>query len=590
MSASVPSVSIEKGLDPQNQEDTYVHDVYNEIASHFSQTRYKPWPIVEKFLTQRPKYSIGLDVGCGNGKYLSVNKDVFIIGTDRSEGLVRCAQQISENKYNLGVADGLALPHPESTFDFAISIAVIHHFANEERRIEAISHIVSKLKVGGEALIYCWALEQENSRRGYKDGDDQDILIPWVLKKPQPSKKKKKQQQQQEKEENEQQIEEPEEVTKYRYYHLYKKCELADNCLKTGCCNRHDKLVRATDLDALSCRHSINEKSYLIPRDEFIDDLIKSYHTHLPYCAGYTQMSSSRTLRSLFQEKKFPLINRGSYLRTMAINRVVEGFIKEFDGKCQIVSLGSGSDTRAFPILQSYKDVVYHEIDFPESARIKKLAILQNQRLREIVNTTEPEPVVNSKESFAEYSCDLHTENYHLHGLDLRTLDHTPTGFDTNVPTLIISECVLCYLSPEEYTRAIKFWTHRGGQTVMGFLIYEPMSLNDQFGATMAQNLLSRGLNLQTFSKYPDLITRKTFLENTCGLDNVKLTDLSAIGGYESSDRSWIGDEELVRINKLEFIDEIEEIQLLLKHYCLIYGEYPNKEKQKFNGVDLWKW
>ncbi|RCK66284.1 tRNA (carboxymethyluridine(34)-5-O)-methyltransferase [Candida viswanathii] len=217
MSASVPSVSIETGLDPQNQEDTYVHDVYNEIASHFSQTRYKPWPIVERFLTERPKYAVGIDVGCGNGKYLGVNKDVFMIGTDRSDGLIECAQKINAG-YNVGVADGLALPHADNTFDFAISIAVIHHFANEERRVEAIRHILSKLKSGGEALIYCWALEQEKLRRGYKEGDDQDILIPWVLKRG-----------------------EVPDVTKYRYYHLYKKGELVDNCMKTGMCSVVDE-------------------------------------------------------------------------------------------------------------------------------------------------------------------------------------------------------------------------------------------------------------------------------------------------------------------------------------------------------------
>lgn len=243
MATPVPSVSVESNLDPQNQEVTYVHDVYNEIASHFSQTRYKPWPIVEKFLTLRPKYSIGLDVGCGNGKYLNVNKDILIIGTDRSEGLINCAQQISNNKYNLGVADGLALPHPDGTFDFAISIAVIHHFATEERRVDAVKHILSKLKAGGEALIYCWALEQETSRRGYKEGDDQDVLIPWVLKKQQPLKKKgaNKRKQKAESmleppESTEQPGEEEPDVTKYRYYHLYRKGELVDNCLQTKCC------------------------------------------------------------------------------------------------------------------------------------------------------------------------------------------------------------------------------------------------------------------------------------------------------------------------------------------------------------------
>jgi tRNA (uracil-5-)-methyltransferase TRM9 len=196
-------------LDAQAKEQTYVHTVYNEIASHFSQTRYKPWPIVERFLQERPSYSVGLDVGCGNGKYLGVNKNVFIVGSDRSSGLVQCAREFG---HEVAVADGLALPHPGNTFDFAISIAVIHHFSTEERRTQALEHILSKLRKGGEALVYVWALEQESSRRGYKEGDPQDVLVPWVLQKKGQA--------------------EPE--TKHRYYHLYRKGELEQNAIAAG--------------------------------------------------------------------------------------------------------------------------------------------------------------------------------------------------------------------------------------------------------------------------------------------------------------------------------------------------------------------
>lgn len=31
-------------------ENENVHKVYNEIAQHFSNTRYKPWPIVDEYL------------------------------------------------------------------------------------------------------------------------------------------------------------------------------------------------------------------------------------------------------------------------------------------------------------------------------------------------------------------------------------------------------------------------------------------------------------------------------------------------------------------------------------------------------------
>ena len=230
---------MDETLDPQSQEQVYVHTVYNEIASHFSQTRYKPWPIVEEFLLQRAVGTVGIDVGCGNGKYLGVNKDVYIVGSDRSDGLIGCAREFG---HEVMVADGLSLPHPEGRFDFAISIAVIHNFSTPQRRTDAIRHILSKLKPGGEALIYVWALEQENSRRGYKEGDPQDVLVPWVLQKKQPKKPKQKKKRiasgsneepkEEPKEESKEESKEPE--TKYRYYHLYKKGELESNAADAG--------------------------------------------------------------------------------------------------------------------------------------------------------------------------------------------------------------------------------------------------------------------------------------------------------------------------------------------------------------------
>lgn len=232
----VPSLPSEVETPPQDHEQQWVHDVYNEIAPHFSLTRYKPWPIVEKFLTEQPDYNIGLDVGCGNGKYLNVNKNLYMIGSDRSLGLIDCAHDNGGNNYTLCVADGLSLPHENGRFDFAISIAVIHHFSTEERRVDAIRHILSKLRVGGRFLVYCWALEQEKSRRGYKEGDAQDVLVPWVLQK-----KKEQTEQNPSQELNKQgkgkgQKEKPkiEQETKYRYYHLYKEGELIENSEKAG--------------------------------------------------------------------------------------------------------------------------------------------------------------------------------------------------------------------------------------------------------------------------------------------------------------------------------------------------------------------
>ncbi|KAL7274498.1 tRNA methyltransferase, has a role in tRNA modification [Rhizina undulata] len=172
----------------EQYEAEHVHRVYEQIAPHFSATRFKPWPIVERFLRSLPIGSVGLDVGCGNGKYLTVNPNVFIVGSDRSSNLVRIAHD--RKVHESFVADALDLPHPDARFDFAISIAVIHHFSSSERRISSLRSILATLKPpsssspgGGRALIYVWALEQKNSRRGWDEGDQQDVFVPWVLSK-----------------------------------------------------------------------------------------------------------------------------------------------------------------------------------------------------------------------------------------------------------------------------------------------------------------------------------------------------------------------------------------------------------------------
>ncbi|RDW69167.1 tRNA (carboxymethyluridine(34)-5-O)-methyltransferase [Aspergillus mulundensis] len=201
-------------------EEKNVHQVYQQIAKHFSATRYKPWPIVERFLQEQSSGAVGLDVGCGNGKYLPVNKSVYIVASDRSENLARVARQ--HEPHSTILADILNLPHPDSFFDFAISIAVVHHLSTPERRVQAIHEILRTLKPpsgdspGGKALVYVWALEQKTSRRGWDKGDDQDIMVPWVLKTPNPGNP------------------DAEPKVFHRYYHLYQTEELERDVVSAG--------------------------------------------------------------------------------------------------------------------------------------------------------------------------------------------------------------------------------------------------------------------------------------------------------------------------------------------------------------------
>ena len=175
--------------------------------------------------------------------------------------MVKFAKQ--HEPHDVVVADNLSLPHPPYSFDFAISIAVVHHLSTPARRVEAVKCILELLKPpqqghsvsGGKALIYVWALEQRSSRRGWDEGGEQDVMVPWVMtaKKEKTPKKKKQQHKKSEQakaqgggqiveeggkqrmEEAEPQEAKPEsDKTFLRYYHLYRKGELEADIEQAG--------------------------------------------------------------------------------------------------------------------------------------------------------------------------------------------------------------------------------------------------------------------------------------------------------------------------------------------------------------------
>ncbi|XP_033486468.2 tRNA (carboxymethyluridine(34)-5-O)-methyltransferase alkbh8 [Epinephelus lanceolatus] len=156
-------------------EEEYVHRVYDAIASHFSSTRHSPWPRVCDFLSSLPPASVLADVGCGNGKYLGVNPEVIAVGCDRSSALV---QICAERGFQAFVSDALRVPLRSASCDACISIAVIHHFSTQERRLAAVKELVRLLKPGGRVLIYVWAFEQEYNKQKSKYLKDQNKEHP----------------------------------------------------------------------------------------------------------------------------------------------------------------------------------------------------------------------------------------------------------------------------------------------------------------------------------------------------------------------------------------------------------------------------
>ncbi len=100
-------------------------------------------------------------LGCGNGKYLGVNSEVFMVGSDICPELVSIGQG---RGHEVITCDCLHLPYRNNQFDGAICIAVIHHLSSESRRVKAVLEMARVLRVGGKMLIYVWAMEQERKK------------------------------------------------------------------------------------------------------------------------------------------------------------------------------------------------------------------------------------------------------------------------------------------------------------------------------------------------------------------------------------------------------------------------------------------
>ncbi|XP_040832817.1 alkylated DNA repair protein alkB homolog 8 [Ochotona curzoniae] len=161
-------------------EQEYVHRVYEEIAGHFSSTRHTPWPHIVQFLKSLPNGSIVADIGCGNGKYLGINQELYMIGCDRSQHLVDICR---EKQFEALVCDALAVPIRSESCDACISIAVVHHFATAERRASALQELVRLLRPGGKALIYVWAMEQEYNKQKSKYLRENRVSQGWKEEK-----------------------------------------------------------------------------------------------------------------------------------------------------------------------------------------------------------------------------------------------------------------------------------------------------------------------------------------------------------------------------------------------------------------------
>jgi len=156
-----------------NLETTYVKEVYEEIAPHFSNTRSYKWSWVIDFLDSLKTDSIVYDLGCGNGRNMDHGSLKFI-GIDNCENFV----SICKNK-NLSVINSniTKIPLNNNSADAIICIAVFHHLSTTETRIQALLEMKRLVKPGGKILLSTWSINQpQKTRRSFNNYGNNIVL------------------------------------------------------------------------------------------------------------------------------------------------------------------------------------------------------------------------------------------------------------------------------------------------------------------------------------------------------------------------------------------------------------------------------
>ena len=235
--------------------------------------------------------------------------------------------------------------------------------------------------------------------------------------------------------------------------------------------------------------------------------------------------------------------------------------------KKQIISLGAGSDTRFFRLGAQFppESLVYHELDFPVNTSAKIACINRSSALTGCIRC----PLFLSSND-----AELHSENYHIHPIDLRTLhpssETRPTEIrDVNpsLPTLLISECCLIYLDPAAADAVVNYFTKQlfPPSAPLGIILYEPINPSDAFGKVMVSNLAQRGIVLQTLRRYGSLEAQ---------MERIRVYGFSGKGGADVKHlwETGVSEAEKERISGLEMMDEVEEWNLLASHYCVVWG------------------
>ncbi|XP_007526690.1 leucine carboxyl methyltransferase 1 [Erinaceus europaeus] len=277
---------------------------------------------------------------------------------------------------------------------------------------------------------------------------------------------------------------------------------------------------------------------------------------------GYWQDPYIQHFVRLTKERKAPEINRGYFARVHGVNQLIKAFLRKTECQCQILNLGAGMDTTFWTLKD--EDLLpskYFEVDFPMIVARK----LHSIKFKPLLS--KPIIDLHSEETLQMDGHTLDSARYAVIGADLRDIPELEKklkkcNMNTQLPTLLIAECVLVYMTPEQSANLLK-WASSSFDTAM-FINYEQVNMNDRFGQIMIENLRRRQCDLAGVETCKSLESQKERMLSS-GWETASAVNMMEL--YSRLPRA-----EVSRIESLEFLDEMELLEQLMQHYCLCWA------------------
>jgi len=301
----------------------------------------------------------------------------------------------------------------------------------------------------------------------------------------------------------------------------------------------HDAAVQATNDDAQTTKVNTVERGYY-------DD---------PFIRYFARKGS----------RKSPLINRGTWVRVQSVYDSVDRFLETYrESSCrQIISLGSGFDSLYFQLQRKgllREGDRFLDVDY-ETVISKKVEIIR----------TNPELRAALRADLTELTntCGAMTDQYILAGVDLRVVEdfqrvaERVCGFSLKAPTLVICELVLIYMEPKYSDAVLNYLSSSFAELLL--FNFEQVGPEDPFGKQMTKNIEARGSPLMGLSAYPNVRALKERFEK------FNFNEVAAKSMLEYYSK-FVSSSEKIRTSRLEPLDEIEEFELILEHYCIVWA------------------